>query len=170
MALQQLHTVLRPLLLRTAATANGKMKKTFLILPLIVLVVALVACDRSGTWDDDPHNWTRAFNSEKPNDVNVIHSKYWRSSYWTNEYQSFFEIENNEKLRAQLFSENSFIIIEDKEAEKAMLNYFGKKPEWFIPGKTADYNIYVYEKQLRGNFRVYINKRSGKIYLTDYQV
>jgi hypothetical protein len=149
--------------------ASWLMKKTFLTIFLSVVLISLVACDRSGTWNNDPQNWNRAFHSRKPKDVNVIHSRYWRSPHWTNEFEYFFEIEDNEKLKTQLFSENHLIKIEDKEAQKAMVNFFGEKPEWFIPGKIVAYKIYVYEKEPRGNFRVYINRKSGRIYLTDYQ-
>ena len=145
------------------------MKKTLLIL-FLGLIILLGGCGSSGTWDDDPQNWTRAFNSQQPKDINVIHSKYWRSAHWTYEFQYFFEIEKNDKLKAQLFSENKLKKIEGKEAEDAMSGFFGEKPEWFIPEEADEYEIYVYEEEPRGHFRLFINKKSGKIYLTDYQV
>jgi hypothetical protein len=38
---------------------------------------------KSGTWEDDPANWERAFRSAKPEDVAVVHSRCWRSPHWS---------------------------------------------------------------------------------------
>lgn len=151
------------------AMENHIMKKALLIL-FLSLLIPLGGCGSSGTWDDAPENWTRAFRSKKPKDVNVIHSRYWRSPHWTYEFEYFFEIERNDKLNAQLFSQNRLKKIEGKEAEEAMSDFFGGKPKWFIPQEAAKHEIYVYEDEPQQRFRVFINKKSGTIYLTDYQV
>ena len=61
---------------------------------------------QSGTWEDDPSNWTKAFRSTKPEDVVVLHSRYWRSAHWSYEAGHVFEVAANSKLRDQLFREN----------------------------------------------------------------
>ena len=81
------------------------MRKSLLIL-FLGLVISIGGCGSSGTWDDDPQNWNRAFQSSKPKDVKLIHSRYWRSAHWSYEFEYLFEVEKNNKFREQLFSEN----------------------------------------------------------------
>jgi hypothetical protein len=51
------------------------------VVPVSMLIEILLGCAgcgyfAAGTWEDDPHNWDRAFNSRKPDDVIVVHSKF----------------------------------------------------------------------------------------------
>jgi hypothetical protein len=124
----------------------------------------------SGTWDDDPGNWTRAFQSTKPPDVVVVHSKYWRSPHWSYEFQYFFEIAPNVDLKRQLFSANKLRRVTGAEAEKARKNVFGNAPAWFAPKGIAEYEVWVFENERDRNFKVLIDSASGQMFVHDYVV
>ena len=143
--------------------------------PVTLLVVALVllaGCGyfKAGTWEDDPGNWERAFNSSRPPDVVVVHSRYWRSPHWSHEFEYFLEIVPTPELREQLFTRNQLHEIKGVEAETAKSGFFGDKPPWFIPGEATQYEVWVYKEKPGGNFRVFVNKHNGHLFLTDHQV
>tara|TARA_B100000959_G_C14816149_1_gene555928 strand:+ start:491 stop:937 length:447 start_codon:yes stop_codon:yes gene_type:complete len=139
---------------------------------LVATVVLLAGCGyyKAGTWEDDPKNWERAFNSSRPPDVVVVHSKYWCSPHWSHEFEYFFEIVPTPEFTEQLFIKNQLREIKGEEAETAKLNFFADKPAWFTPGQTTNYEVWVYKEEPDGNFRVFVNKHSGHLFLTDYQV
>ncbi len=117
-------------------------RKTF----YVGLAVLQTACGyfASGTWEDDPRNWRRAFQSTKPPDVIVLHSKYWRSPHFTYEFQYFFEIVQNGNLKSQLFTQNKLHRIEGEQAAKAKENHFSEIPSWFTPKSVGDYEVWIY--------------------------
>ena len=73
------------------------MRRTSSIALSLPVAIVIAGCGyfMAGTWEDDPGNWGRAFESTKPPDVAVVHSKYWRSAHWTYEFEYFFEIAPN---------------------------------------------------------------------------
>ena len=139
---------------------------------LVVVVVLLAGCGyfKAGTWEDDPKNWERAFNSSRPHGVAVVHSKYWRSPHWSHEFEYFFEIVPTPELAEQLFIKNQLREIKGVEAVTAKSNFFGDKPPWFTPGEGTHYEVWVYKAEPGGNFRVFVNKHNGHLFITDYQV
>lgn len=141
-------------------------------LALAASLCVLVGCGyfMSGKWEDDPRNWHRAFGSVKPPDVIVLHSSYWRSPHFTFECQYFFEIQSNAALRKQLFEENRLIRMEGKQASEAKGDNFGEPPGWFAPGDTDQYEVWIYQDEPRGHFKLLIDKRAGTIFMSDYQV
>jgi hypothetical protein len=58
--------------------------------PLVALCMAGCGYFASGTWNDDPRNWSRAFDTVKPPEVVVVHSTYSRFPHWTYEYEYYF--------------------------------------------------------------------------------
>ena len=142
---------------------------------MIVCLALLLCCTSkcgyfaSGTWEDDPGNWERAFQSKKPDDVTVLHSKYWRSAHWTYEFQYFFEIEHNGVFQGQLFTQNKLVRVEGKDALEAKSNFFGEPPAWFAPKTMDKYEIWVYRDH-QGNFRIFVDTETGNLFLTDDQV
>jgi hypothetical protein len=136
------------------------------------LMLCLCGCGyfSSGTWEDSPDNWRRAFHSSKPDNVIILHSKCWNSPHWTYEFQYFFEIEHNDGLKKQLFTQNKLIQLEGNDAREAKNKFFSESPKWFAPKTVDNYEIWVYEDKTQSNFRVLIDKVTGNIYLTDYQV
>ena len=136
---------------------------------IIVSIFSIHGCGyfMSGSWEDDPDNWGRAFNSIKPDYVEVVHSLYTRMPHWSYEYEYFFEIEKNIEFREQLISSNSLIQIRLHNN-----NFFfnSKIPKWFVPKGYKKYKMYVFEKDDFSNFRFFEDIENGKIYLYDYQI
>jgi hypothetical protein len=56
------------------------------------------------------------------------------------------------------------------EAAKVRKNVFGDAPPWFAPENVTDYEIWVFEGEPNSNFKILIDKKSGVIFLNDYQV
>jgi hypothetical protein len=142
------------------------------IVVLLIAVVVAGSCGyvRSGTWDDAPENWSRAFQSTKPADVVVVHSRYWRAPHFTYEAGYLFEIQPNAAMREQLFSRNRLRRLVDAEVAKASRPCFGECPSWFAPKPLDEYELWVYADEPDSDFMVLIDKKTGSIFLGDYQV
>src|SRR6266446_1305802 len=140
-------------------------------LPILVLPVLVVGCGYvlCGKWEDDPKNWRRAFHSVKPDDVVVVHSEYWRSPHWTYEAGYAFEVQANQKLREQLFRDNPLSRVSTEDVRDARSLCFAC-PAWFAPDPVKQYEIWAYSNEPGSHFRVLVDKRTGNIFLTDYQV
>ncbi len=141
-------------------------------LAFIATLLSVNGCSilSSGTWEDDPGNWGRAFRATQPDHVVVLHSRYWRSPHWTLEFEYFFEIESNDTLREQLLTQNNLTQLDSKDAETAIKDFFGEVPIWFLPKAIDKYEVWVYEDQTDSHFRVFIDKETGTLFLTDYLV
>ena len=138
----------------------------------VVTAVSLLSAScgylRSGEWDDDPRNWGRAFNSTKPEHVIVVHSRYWRSPHWSYEFQYFFQIKGEAEFRRELFTRNA--LTPTSNLAESIRDPFGHPPAWFCPKEPARYEAWTYRDPPAGNFRVIIDRDTGDIFLTDYQV
>jgi hypothetical protein len=143
---------------------SGMKTKIYL---LLVVLLTLSGCHRSGTWTDDPKNWKRAFRSHKPKDVVVVHSKYWRSPHFTLEFRYFFHIKANQALRKQLFECNELVCIEDSNAVSVTLDQFFDKPDWFVPKSPEEYEVWEYKEETIGNFKVFIDMENQDLFLAD---
>ena len=124
----------------------------------------------SGTWEDDPGNWKRAFRSEKPAQYVVLHSRYWRAPHFTYEFQYFFEIQANPAFKRELFSRNKLVLLPPDQVAEAKRDPFGHAPAWFCPKAADRYEAWVYEERPRGNFKILVDKETETLYLTDFQV
>ena len=136
------------------------------------VLAAFLSCGyfMSGTWEDDPKNWRRAFGSSKPDDVVVLHSHYWRSPHWTFECSYFFEIAANADLEEQLFTENRFLKIDGDRAMGARDNFANLKPQWFAPHPIDRYDVYIYEDEPRGNFALFVDRETRNLFMGDFQL
>jgi hypothetical protein len=136
------------------------------------LAVFLVACGyiRSGTWEDEPRNWTRAFDSEKPATVTVLHSRYWRSPHWSYEFQYFFQLRGDPEFKREFFNRNNLEQLPASSVSEAMHDPFQHAPAWFCPKAPEHYDAWVYRDPPAGNFKVLIDRETGDLFLTDYQV
>ena len=139
---------------------------------LVVLAFSQVACGyfKAGAWDDDPGNWSRAFDSTKPPGVNVLHSKYRRSPHWSYEFEYFFAIEPEAELTKQLFTENKLHQMNTDEAAQAKATEFSSAPAWFAPKSAAEYDVWIFADEPGRHFRVLIDKQSGTLFLADQQM
>jgi len=132
------------------------------------LVLAGCGYLKGGTWEDDPENWEKAFRSAKPDDVVVVHSRYWRSRHWSYEAGYVFEIAANATFRQQLFSQNQLAQLDSPAEAKHMC--FTECPTWFAPKSVDDYEVWGYADDPEANFRVLIDRKTSTIFLTDFQV
>jgi hypothetical protein len=148
---------------RTSRDRVVKSRFATLLLPLLT-----VACGYalSGRWEEDPKNWWRAFRSAKPGHVVVVHSLYWRSPHWTYEAGYAFEIKANQKFRDQLFRDNELRQVQERDTKSLCFSC----PAWFAPGALDRYDVWAYAKWPDSKFRVLVDKVTGNIFLTDYQV
>jgi len=138
----------------------------------LLLVLGNAGCGyvKAGTWEDDPENWNRALRSTKPPEVEVMHSRYWRSPHWSYEFEYFFEIGPNAKLKEQLFGKNKLQQVTGDEAANIKRNVFRDPPKWFAPNDVTEYEVWVLEGEPNSNFKVLIDKKSGVTFFNDYQV
>lgn len=136
------------------------------------MVVLTAGCGyvRSGKWENDPGNWNRAFQSTKLEDVVVVHSWYWRAPHWSYEAGYLFEIRPNDALLTQLFTENRLRQLDRSEMSDDQRPCFGKCPEWFAPQPIEAYEVWRYSDDPQSNFRVFIEKKTGQMFLGDYQI
>lgn len=124
----------------------------------------------SGTWEDDPGNWLRAFQTTMPDNVVVIHSYYWRSTHWSYEFQYFFALEPNAELTEQIISQNRLVKLDDSDAAWALHDRLNEQPAWFAPKAPDAYTIWTDTDQTVSHFKLIIDKATGVLFLTDYRL
>jgi hypothetical protein len=133
---------------------------------MLLIVCCMVACGyfASGTWNDDFKNWTPAFDTSKPPDVVVVHSRYSRFPHWTYEYEYYFHIAANAALSQQLFGENRLARVEAAWARP--LN----APGWFAPKALHHYETWAFAGEPQRAFRVLVDRSTGDLFITDQQL
>jgi hypothetical protein len=124
----------------------------------------------AGTWEDDPKNWERAFHSTKPEEVVVVHSKYWRSPHWTYECAYSFEIDPTPEVKEKIFAQNKMRRLSAEAAAEARTRLGPKPPEWFAPKDTGRYEVWVYDDLPRSEFKMFVDTENGHIFWNDYQL
>ena len=72
------------------------------VLAVIVLFMMTGCFLGSGTWDNDEGNWRRIFGEEKPDEIHVNNSRFWKSPHFTNEYSFFIEIQKDKWFLAKI--------------------------------------------------------------------
>jgi hypothetical protein len=139
---------------------------------VLVVAVLLTACGyvRSGQWEDAPENWSRAFGSSKSRGAEIVHSYYWRAPHFTYEAGYFFAIRDAGGFKTELFSRNKLRMVSEEQAARARETLFGTVPSWFVPKEPHRYEVWVFEDEPRSNFRVFVDKDDGTLFLADYQV
>jgi hypothetical protein len=128
------------------------------------VVVLLGSCHRSGTWNDDPKNWQRAFGERTPTNITVIHSQYWRSPHWTMEYAYFFEMRG--AVRSDFLADTNLVRL----GTNSDMNVFTPKPTWFAPKSVDQYKVYGYTNSPPSNVRILIDKTDETTFITDFQL
>jgi len=150
--------------------ANAMRHIRILLLPLFVLSLAS-ACHRSGIWVDDAKNWKRAFGQSQPRDIEIVRSWYWRSPHFTHEFEYFFALAPNDAFRKQAEESGNLIHFTEptKEERQEVQRFFHEKPAWFIPKPLETYEIWK-SKEPHANFRLFIDRQTGELFLTDFTV
>ena len=123
----------------------------------------------SGTWEDDAHNWYRAFQREPPADITVVHSKYWRSDHWTDEYVYYFVVQATPEWRDKfLNSRKAQPVPADKARSFRDQEQIDLTPVWFAPDPVSDYEVWDERPGYFGT--IWINKSNGHIHFWDHKV
>ena len=133
---------------------------------LLFSCFCLFSCHSSGTWEDDRENWERAFDLTLPDSIEMKHSWYWRSPHWSYECEYFFELEYSKNLEQEFLSADDLEQIDSSMYYE--IEFFHDKPVWFVPKDYNDYEIWgswQYE-----NYYMFIDKKGGSIYFTQYQI
>lgn len=155
----------------------------FLLLPVVlvvgffaVIITAVFALFfgpgllSAGRWEDDPKNWSRAFQSAPPPDVRVVHSWYTRSPHFTYEVRYFFELAPNDRMRKTLTFEsrpNGVREWDEKDQGYGNLHFtLNDKPRWFVPKELAAYEIYQGWDKNESYFLL-IDRATGAIFFTN---
>ena len=117
----------------------------------------------AGTWEDDAHNWYRAFQRKPPSDIVVVHSKYWRSDHWTDEYSYFFEVDASPEWRVDFLKyRNAQPVPSDKARSFRDQVHSDLTPDWFAPGPASDYEVWDERPGYYGT--IWIRKSNGHIF------
>jgi hypothetical protein len=111
---------------------------------LLGLILFQIGCcySSSGTWEEDPNNWKRAWGYSKPSDIEMIHSWYWRSPHFTREESYFFQFRWHEKLFQTFMEMKNLRRVHGKESWP---QYCFDKPQWFTPGLPQAYEMWTCE-------------------------
>ncbi len=108
-------------------------------------LVALSGCGyfRSGTWEEDPKNWERAFGSPKPAGAEVIHSRFTRYPHFTYEATFYFQLRLTDELLDRLLAHGFNRLQEPDAVEAKRATVFSDAPAWFAPGPPARYEAWT---------------------------
>ncbi len=134
---------------------------------LVVSCTAGCGYFASGTWDDDDRSWSRAFDSVKPPGVVVVHSRYSRFPHWTYEYEYYFHIAANPELLRQVFAKNQLVRL---DAPDARLDRPPEAPAWFVPKGMRDYDAWRLAENPQSDFRLFVDRITGDVFITDQQL
>jgi hypothetical protein len=127
------------------ALAGECMSRFVLLLALGVACAAAASCGylQSGAWVDDQKNFARAWGYSKPDEINMVHSWYWRSAHFTREESYFFQFKWHDELFKQLVAANQMQPVERESAAAGPEPKFCfAKPGWFAPQERETYEAW----------------------------
>jgi hypothetical protein len=135
------------------------------------LLLCFTGCHESGTWQDDPKNFDRVFRTSQPKDVVVVHSRFWRSPHWTYEFEYFIQIQPNDKFTKSLFDHNKFKGVRLTNSGTDSITHFVQdRPAWFLPKPISNYEVWAYADEPNSRCRLFIDKISKELFLSDNQI
>jgi hypothetical protein len=101
----------------------------------------------------------------------VVHSRFWRSPHWTYEFEYFIQIQPNDKFTKSLFDHNKFKEVRLTNNETDSITHFVQdKPAWFLPKPISNYEVWAYSDEPDSRFRLFIDKISKELFLSDNQI
>jgi hypothetical protein len=136
----------------------------------IIFAVLLIGCHESGTWADDAKNWKRIFRVEKPKDITVLHSWFWRSPHFTYEYEYYLQVRKNADLENRLLTMNPMRQITEDSELREVAALSDHRPMWFAPKPVTQYQVWVYSNAPQSEFRLLIDPETGDLFLSDCQL
>ena len=136
------------------------------IILFTLLILSGCGYFKAGTWENDPQNWHRVYGFDPPDHVQIINSYYWRSAHFTLEFEFYFEIAPNNEVLETFLSDES---LRKVKPQNEWIDFFQTKPEWFIPKDIKHYEVWI-AKDSGDNFKLFVDKDTGHIFWTQYQV
>lgn len=122
----------------------------------------------TGTWEDDPQNWNRAFRQDPPADVSIVHSYYWESDHFTHEYIYFFEVKASQEWQDVFLKEQKVEPVAPTNAWSFRHSHnYDDTPEWFAPDPVENYDVWDKPKY---HGSIWINKTNGHIHFYGVQL
>lgn len=138
--------------------------RQFLLFFCALTVLLLSAC--GGTWIDDERNFERVFGFEKPQDVQVLHSYYWKSSHWSTEYRYYISLRTSSEFTKRLTAAE---LMNQSVADLSVSDTCGgNRPSWFVPKSLDKYDMWVPKESF--GYRVFQDKDDGTLYVCDEQL
>jgi hypothetical protein len=135
-----------------------------LIFRLIFFAFLTTAC--GGTWENDDDSWEKTFGEEKPIDIELINSYFWKSSHWTYEYEVYMEIKYNQKWLLKMI--NQYEMEATTIFSMNQIGLVNEKPSWFAP-KTADDYVLLESNKFK-EAKILIDKKTSTLYFTFNQL
>lgn len=138
---------------------------------LCLVCLMLTGCGYfySGTWEDDDDNWERAYGYEKPDDIDVVHSWYWRSPHFTVEYELYMETTLNKNI-LQSFLSKGDLVQRPGDASESIKDLVGydTRPDWFVPKTLDKYETWV--GRVPVEFELFIDRETAHLYWHEIQL
>ncbi len=131
---------------------------------LLMLGLMLGGC--SGTWVDDHDNFKRIFGFDKPFDVEVRHSYYWKSIHWSTEYRYYIALRGSIRFANGLTDPQ---VMTPAVPDAGALTVCGSNPpRWFLPKPLNHYALWTPKRA--GKYRVFRDEDDGTIFVCDEQL
>lgn len=124
---------------------------------LIFISLLFLSCG-SGTFENDPKTWGKVFNEDIPKEVEIINSKFWKSTHWSYEYELFMKFKSNNRFVKNYFIDNFNLT---KSQFSVSLN-MSEVPNWFPIKDLNNYDIWINKTNY---MKLYIDKKSNLFYI-----
>lgn len=150
--------------LKRPATGLGQDLRNCTASIMLIALSFVSAC--GGRWVDDSGNFERIFGFNKPKDVEVLHSYYWKSPHWTTEYSYFIALRASQKFVTGLTSAK---LMNEAAPSETTINSGGdQRPPWFLPKSVTSYEMWV--PNATGGYRVFRDKIDGTLFVCDMRL
>lgn len=124
---------------------------------LFITSIFLYNCG-SGTFENDPESWNKIFGEDIPKEIEVLNSKFWKSTHWTFEFEFYCKLKADKKFIKEYFIDNYNL---KKKEVFSSLNMV-EIPSWFSIENFDDYEVWTGNNF---NMKLYIHKNNNIIYL-----
>ncbi len=130
---------------------------------IAALTLVLVGC--GGTWIDDKRNFERAFQSECPKDIEVVHSIYSQTPHFTEEHEYYFQIKPAVGSNILKWLTGGAGMVQSTNGLAGVpfyLNLRQDRPKWFATNALTNYDIWHHTNSA---FIVLRDRRSTEIFV-----
>ena len=133
------------------------------VITIIAFALILVGC--GGTYVDDKHNFERALQFSRPNDVQVVHSVYWQSAHFTDEHCFYLELlpAAGSSIFKTLTTTNDIALMTDEQQE-ILPSLILERPKWFAPKSRESYEVWASTNQFT-QFGLLRDKSDGRLFV-----